>query len=156
SSWFKEIFETRVTKGHARAAHFSTTDGGGIYATSFGGSVTGFGGDVIIIDDPHDIEDASHPERLAHTNEQYYTKIARRLNNRKTGRTLVIAHRIHENDLSANLLKDGGWQHIALPIIAPRDQTYETAYGPWKRKKGELLRADGDDVEEIEALRHKE
>src|SRR5262249_21088366 len=60
------------------------------------------------------------------------------------------------NDLSANLLNDGGWQHIALPIIAPRDQTYETAYGPWKRKKGELLRPDSDDVAEIEALRHKE
>jgi hypothetical protein len=66
---------------------------------------------------------------------------------------LVVAHRVHENDLSANLLASGRYAHVALPIIATRDQTYETNYGRWRRRKGELLRPDADDIEELEQLR---
>ena len=35
------------------------------------------------------------------------------------------------------------------------DQTYRTAYGWWHRRKGELLRPDADDIEDIERLRRK-
>ena len=155
SSWFKNIFPTRIVKGHAKSNHFSTTAGGEVYATSFDGSLTGFGGDVIMIDDAHNISDVENPKLLERTIEKFYSILVRRLNNRKKGRIMILGHRIHENDLSADLLESGGWAHLALPIVAPSDQSYQTDYGRWRRKKGELLRPGADDFGDIERLRRK-
>ena len=154
SSWFKGVFPTRVAPGHARSNNFATTLGGQVYATSFEGSITGFGADVIIIDDPHDIADAQNPEQMHRTIEKFYSIVVSRLNNPRKGRIMVVAHRIHEDDLSADLLRSGdSWTHLALPLIAPAHRTYDTAYGPWDRKKGELLRADDEDLATIERRR---
>ena len=155
SDVFKKIFATRIEKGHAKSTDFATTAGGRLYATSFDGAVTGFGGDIIIVDDPHNIADAGYPDQLESTIEKFHSMVVRRLDNRKKGRIMVVGHRIHEHDLSADLLAGGGWTHLALPIDAPRDQSYRTACGWWHRRKGELLRPDADDVDDIERLRRK-
>ena len=55
---------------------------------------------------------------------------------------LVIGHRVHEQDLSAHLLRKKKFKHVLLPLVATRDQTYETSSGVWLRRKGELLRPD--------------
>jgi len=55
SSWFKEIFATRIKRDHAEVTDFGTTADGGVFVTSFGGRFTGRRADVIIVDDPHDI-----------------------------------------------------------------------------------------------------
>ncbi len=153
ASWFKEVFNTRIAKGHARVNDFATTDGGKLYAVAFDGSITGFGADIIIVDDPHNVSDAGYPKRLKQTIETFYSNVLSRFNNRKKGRLVVVGHRVHELDLSAALLEDGDWTHIALPMIAPRDQSYQTAYGTWHRKKDDLLRPDAYDLAEIKNLR---
>lgn len=154
SAWFKKLFPgTRIKQGHAQVRNFATTAGGQLYATSFDGAITGFGGDVIIIDDPHDIADVDFLDRIERTVDRFHTIVKRRLNNPKRGRILVVAHRVHEDDLSANLLATGRYTRVALPIIATREHNYETNYGRWKRRKGELLRPDADDIEELEQLR---
>ena len=104
SKVFKKIFATRIEKGHAKSTDFATTAGGKLYATSFEGAVTGFGGDIIIVDDPHNIADAGYPDQLRRTIETFHSTVVRRLDNRKKGRIMVIGHRIHEHDLSADLL----------------------------------------------------
>ena len=132
---------------------FATTAGGGVFAASINGSITGHGADVIIVDDPHNITDAGNPEQLERTINQFNTVIKSRLNNRKTGRILVIAHEISERDLSAHLLVQGKWDHVALPLIAMRDETYKTKYGLWRRRKNELLRPDAEDEDDIAHLK---
>ncbi len=155
SPWFQNAFSTRIAHGRAKSNDFETTDRGRVYATSFDGSLTGFGADVIIIDDPHDIADALKPEQIRRTVDKYDSIVVNRLNNPRTGRIMVVAHRIDENDLSAHLLRDGEeWAHLALPFIAPKDQTYDTAYGPWLRKKGDPLREDAD-LARVERSRKK-
>jgi hypothetical protein len=39
--WFKQVFETRIKKGHAEVTDFGTTSGGGVFVTSFHGRFTG-------------------------------------------------------------------------------------------------------------------
>jgi predicted phage terminase large subunit-like protein len=153
AEWYRAIFPTRIKKGHAKAMNFATAAGGGVFAASINGSITGHGADVIIVDDPHNITDAGNPEQLDRTIERFNTVIRSRLNNRKTGRILVIAHRISDRDLSAHLLAQGKWDHLALPFIATRDETYKTAYTRWHRRKGELLRPDAEDEDDIAQLR---
>jgi predicted phage terminase large subunit-like protein len=66
---------------------------------------------------------------------------------------VVIAHRIHEDDLSGHLINRGKWRHLVLPLIAMSDSVQETDYGPWNRRKGEVLRSDSFDPEDLEELR---
>jgi predicted phage terminase large subunit-like protein len=147
--WYQEIFPTRIKKGHAKAMDFETKEGGGVFASSINGIITGFGADIIIVDDPHDISDVRNPELLDATVETFESVVRSRLNNRKRPRILVIAHRIHDRDLSAHLLGQGNWAHVILPLVATRDQTYETDYGRWHRRKGELLQPEAEDEDEI-------
>ncbi len=66
----------------------------------------------------------------------------------------MIGHRIHDEDLSANLLRGGEFEPVILPMIAPRNQTYRTAYGSWPVRKGELLRPDDFGKADIERIRN--
>jgi predicted phage terminase large subunit-like protein len=153
SDWFKEVFRTRVAKDHSAVMDFATTAGGALYAVSLGGSITGRGADVIIVDDPHDIKDAGNLQQLERTIGLFETVVLSRLNNRRTGKVIVIAHRIHENDCSGHLLRQDNWTHVVLPMVAIRDAAYETKYGRWRRRKDDLLRPDAFDPEDIEDLK---
>ena len=153
SAWFKEVFETRIAKDHSAVMDFATTAGGALYAVSFGGGITGRGADLIIVDDPHDIKDAGSPQQLERAIELFETVVLSRLNNRRTGQVIVIAHRVHEDDLSGHLLRQGKWRHVVLPMVALSDANYETDYDCWRRRKGDLLRPHAFDSENIEDLK---
>ena len=155
AKWFKMSFDTRIKKGHARVNNFATTAGGQVYASSIDGRLTGFGADIILIDDPNSISDAGYPDRLQRTIDVFFTTIENRLDNPQDGRILLTAHRIHECDLSAALLETNGWTHVALPLIADRTRTHQTAYGPWRRRKNELLRANSFSKKKLKEMRLK-
>ncbi len=125
----------------------------GVFVTSFAARFTGHRADVIIIDDPHDIGDGI--EEIEKTIEVFNTKLLSRLNDRKNGRVLVVGHRVHERDLSASLLQEAKWKHVALPLVAPRDRTYKTTSVKWRQRAGEILRPSTWDRELIEKLRRK-
>jgi hypothetical protein len=152
AKWFKEAFPTRIAKDHAAVMDFATTAGGALYAVSFGGGITGRGADLIIVDDPHDIKDAGSPHQLERTIKQFNTGVLSRFNNRKTGKVIVIARRVHEDDLSGHLLRQDKWRHVVLPMVAMSDVAYDTRYGRWRRRKDELLRPDAFDPEDLEDL----
>jgi predicted phage terminase large subunit-like protein len=151
SEWYKEIFATRIKKGHAEVTDFGTSTGGGVFSGSFHGGITGRRADAIIVDDPHDIADT--PEQIEDAIEFFDTVLLSRLNHRKQGRILVVAHRVHERDLSAALLRKKKWQHIVLPLVATRKQTYQTASGKWTRRTGEVLRPEAFGPDDIDELR---
>jgi predicted phage terminase large subunit-like protein len=151
SSWFKEVFGPRIKKGHAEVTDFATTAGGSVFVTSFGSGFTGRRADVIIVDDPHDIGD--DPHQIEGTIESFHGVVMSRLNDRKAGRVLIVAHRVHEHDLSANLLQTRKWSHVVLPLIATRDQIYTTTAGEWCRRAGDILRPDVFGPDEIAELR---
>ena len=152
SAWFKDLFATRIKKGHAEVTDFGTTSGGGVFVTSFQAGFTGRRADLIIVDDPHDIGDKI--EQIQDTIEKFNTVLLSRLNDRKNGRLLVIAHRVNERDLSAHLIGRRNWKHVTLPLIAITDQTFQTSKGSlWHRKRGELLRPDSFGPEDLDDLR---
>jgi len=52
--WYRDAFPlVRIAKGKAARTDFETTRGGGRFSASIGGALTGRGGDIIIMDDPH-------------------------------------------------------------------------------------------------------
>ena len=68
---------------------------------------------------------------------------------------LVVAHRVHECDLSAHLMQDDDWKNVVLPLIAIADQTYKTSAGVWHRRKGDLLRPGSFSARVLDRLRAK-
>lgn len=147
TKWYKEQFpKTVINPNRNSVMDFETTKHGVRYATTVGGATTGRGADYIIIDDPVKPMDALSDVMREKVNDTYSTAIGSRLNNKNTGRIVVIMQRLHENDLSGYLeKKDIGYKTIKLPIMAAEDEEWKiknhinnnvkTVY----RKKGELL-----------------
>lgn len=138
SPWYQQMFPTRISQNRFAVTNFSTTEGGGLYAVSMAGSLTGYGADLIIFDDPIKITDSDNAVLLQKINDDFDDLVMTRRNNPKTVPVVIVAHRLNENDLCGHLLEIGGWEHVCLPFIALQD----TMYGDWYRKKGELLRVE--------------
>ncbi len=132
---------------------FVTTAGGGVRSLSIESGVTGLGADFIIIDDPLEIKDWDNSKRLERVNELFDNEILTRLDSPKRGCIVINAHRISEDDLSGHVLRQGGWKHLKLPLIAPRTRTHKLKDGTWERQKGELLLPDEYTRRDIEKLR---
>jgi hypothetical protein len=76
-----------------------TIRGGFRLSASIDGTLTGRGGDIIIIDDPLKQNDAYSDVKRAHVNEWYAHSILSRLDDKQTGKIVVVAQRLHVDDL---------------------------------------------------------
>jgi len=122
SDAYQSIWNLQLKKDSQSQKKWYTTQGGGVYATSSGGAITGFGagtGGAIIIDDPLKPDDALSDVRRSFINNRYNTTIRSRVNDRDVP-IIVIMQRLHEDDLSGYLL-DGGsgeqWHHLKLAAL---------------------------------------
>jgi predicted phage terminase large subunit-like protein len=149
--WYQRAFTTRIKEGHSRANDFATRENGGVFAVAATGAITGRTADWITYDDPHEIADWNNERKLALVKDNFNT-ILSRLQDKANGPVLVIAHRVSENDLSAELLKDKAWKRLRLPLVAVRRQTYELGHDEWVSEKGELLRPNAYPRKEVERL----
>ena len=117
--WYREIFPgVRIAKGRSARSDFATTRGGGRYSTTVGGALTGRGGDIIIIDDPHKPEDALSDVKRQRVIDWFGSTLLSRLNDPAKSAIVVIQQRVHEGDLVGHLLAQGGWEHLDLQAIA--------------------------------------
>lgn len=139
--WYRDIFPmVRIAKGRGARSDFATTFGGGRYSTSVGGALTGRGGDIILIDDPHKPEDAASEVKRKAVLDWYRSTLLSRLNDPVTSPIVLIQQRVHEEDLAGFLLEQGGWQHLDLPATAENEITIDLGKrGQHKRNEGALL-----------------
>lgn len=95
--------------------HFENDQRGYRIATSVGASVTGFGGEVLVIDDPHNLKEIDS-DIIRHGVLDWYDKVWKsRLNDPKRGCKVIIMQRGHATDLAAHVLAEDGWTHLNLP-----------------------------------------
>lgn len=121
ADWFKDrwgdIFH--IKKDQNLKARYENNFLGVRRATSVGGTVTGQGGDFLLVDDPVSPQHAASEIERENANEWYRTTFYSRLNNPLTGVRIVIMQRIHDNDLSGFLLSNGNsrlkYKHICIP-----------------------------------------
>ena len=128
---YQTIFPDVSLRTDSKAAgRWNTNQNGEYYAIGVGGSVTGKGGDVVIIDDPHDEQQAV----AAETNPEIYDKVYEwftsgpRQRLQPGGALVVIMTRWSKRDLTAQILKaaaqrDGdSWEVIELPALFDNDK----------------------------------
>ena len=151
SAWSRRLFEARIAR--SQLTDFITTANGCVRSVSIEGSVTGFGADIIIVDDAVQIKDCDNERQLQRVNVLFDSEIRTRLNHPKKGAIVIVAHRLAEDDLPGHVLQEGGWKAVRLPLIAPRRRSYEIDAFVWERQKGELLRPDAFTAQDVERLR---
>ncbi|MFC2948546.1 phage terminase large subunit [Virgibacillus sediminis] len=95
---------------------------GGMIATGIGGSITGEGADLLLIDDPFkNKEEADSPTIRDKVWGEWEATLSTRLH--KGGSVVVIMTRWHEDDLVGRLLENSpyDWERIRMPAIAEDD-----------------------------------
>lgn len=101
SDWFKEYFpEVRLSKDENTKSRYTTNNSGLRYSTSTGGTVTGMGADIIVIDDPQNPQLARSDVERENANRFFNETLRSRLNNPDKGVFIVIMQRLHESDLT--------------------------------------------------------
>ncbi len=126
----------RVSRDSADAARWSFAEGGGgMVSTGMGGSLTGRGGHLIIIDDPIKNDEEANSSR---TQEQHREWFKATLYDRLEpgGTLIVIGHRWVPDDLFGYLLNDHAddWEHLSIPMVAELGRP-----DPMGREAGEAL-----------------
>lgn len=119
STWFQvrwgHLFQMK-SDADLKTRYFNDA-GGSRIATSVGGSATGSGGDIIIIDDPHNTEEVESDNARQGVIEWHDGTIATRFNDPETGVEILIMQRVHERDLTGHVLDldPGEWTLLCLP-----------------------------------------
>ena len=132
SDAYRELFpEVQVKYGSDSKKKWYTTAGGGVYATSTAGQVTGFGAGkveeeiseedfpnanepifsgALVVDDAIKPEDAYSDVKRERINQRWESTIKNRVNSRKTP-MVVMGQRTHPEDISGYLMQVDGFTH---------------------------------------------
>lgn len=166
SDWYQELFPyVQIKKDSKSKQKWYTTAGGGVYATSSAGQVTGFGAGgsnspsksegvggrvslfsgAIIIDDPLKPEDAFSPAIRQKVNDRFENTIRSRVNSKDTP-IIIIMQRLHRDDLTGYLLnaEKDTWEVLSLPALQIAADGKKTSLFP--------QRYNVEDLEHLESL----
>jgi predicted phage terminase large subunit-like protein len=149
SEQYAKIFPNVALRSDSKAAgRWSTNANGEYFAIGVGGTVTGKGADLLIIDDPHSEQEAA----IASTNPEVYDKVYEwyssgpRQRLQPGGAIIVIMTRWSKKDLTGRILKsaiekDGDeWETIDFPAILPSGKALWPQF--WDLKELEVLKEE--------------
>jgi len=132
---YKQIFETRIRADVEAKSKWLTKDGGGYTAVGVGGSITGKGFKIGIIDDPIKNRKEAESKTVRDSVWNWYRSTFYTRQD-GAGAIILILTRWHQDDLAGRLLKKQPeqWEVINFPAIATKDEEF--------RKQGEALWPD--------------
>ncbi len=160
SEWYQSRWpDVKIKPDQDQKTRFDLVSGGYRIATSVGGSTTGEGGDTIVVDDAHALDDAFSDAARETALRWWSNTMSSRLNDRMTGSRVVIGQRIHEADLSGHLLANErqDWTHLCLPAEHVPGKSYANPLG-WRDPRstaGELLWPERFPAKEQEKIKRE-
>lgn len=113
-------------------------------AISVGSATTGRKGDILLVDDPDDAKKVRSEVERRNVHEWWDKAFFNRVNNHVTGRRVVIAQRLHPEDLIGHILETGGFEALIIPEEFDPAKRITTSIGwtDWRTESGELLRPE--------------
>jgi predicted phage terminase large subunit-like protein len=141
SDWYREMFpHTHIATDQNQKHRFNTQENGFRLATSIGGTLTGEGGNILILDDPMNPAQAMSSVQRDHVNEWVTQTFFSRLDDKEKGVIVLVMQRLHAEDVSGYLLARGGkWEHLCLPAINDAPQQWHVGGKDFVREAGQLL-----------------
>jgi predicted phage terminase large subunit-like protein len=149
SEVYSEIFPNLALQADSKAAgRWNTSKGGDYFAIGVGGTVTGKGADLLIIDDPHSEQEAAmaavNPEVYDKVYEWYTSGPRQRL--QPGGAIVIVMTRWAQRDLTGQVLKSAAqrsgeeWEVIEFPAILPSGKPLWPQF--WSLEELEALRTE--------------
>jgi predicted phage terminase large subunit-like protein len=140
-----------LRSGQDQKSRFANTAGGYRFSSSVSG-IMGEGGDIVVIDDPHNVEQAESDTVRDETVRKIRLALPTRVRS-KTGAVVVIMQRLHPRDLTGTLLEEepGLWTHLCLPARFEPDHPHPCPFD-WRKTRGELLFPELFNEQRIEEL----
>jgi len=130
-----------MTSDQNQKIRFENDRSGYRIAFGFEGGVMGEGGDDVIVDDPHDRDSAHSDAERESSITTFKEAITTRLNDPAKSAIIVVMQRLHEHDLSGQVLAQGGYEHLLMPMHFDPKRSKRTVVG-WsdpRTETGELL-----------------
>jgi predicted phage terminase large subunit-like protein len=155
SDWYRGAFpRTRISRDKNMELNYVTTRQGGRYSTSVGGTLTGRGGNLVIVDDPINPEGAMSEARRSAVNDWFHSTLLSRLDSRRDDVIILIMQRLHVDDLAGHVMSREPWVHLNLPAIAESAQRIQIGDGQFHtRQVGDLLHQAREPRDLLEQLK---
>ena len=154
SEWYRDLFpQVKMAKDQNQKTKFMTNKRGFRLATSVGGTLTGEGGEFMIVDDPQSAIQVGSAVYRKRAFDWFQNTFMTRQDNLNKGCYVVVMQRLHAEDLTGKLLTKKGWEHLIIPAIEKMPRTYHFGNFHYVRAAGELLNPSRDSVEAFERLK---
>lgn len=158
SPWYQARFSDRyaLTGDQNVKTRFENTATGVRIATSVGGTGTGEGGDILVVDDPHKVDEVESDTVRAGTIDWWDGTMSTRINQPHHSGRVIVMQRVHEGDLVGHLLeKEPAMCELRLPAEYEPKRHTVTVLG-WedpRKKEDELLWEERFDRPAIEKMK---
>jgi predicted phage terminase large subunit-like protein len=155
ASWYQSAFPlTRIDPAKSAETEFMTTRRGFRLATSTGGTLTGRGGDILILDDPMKSDDANSETSRLHCQQWCSNTLFSRLDDKVNGTIILVMQRLHVDDLAGHFMQHGGWEILELPAIAEVEQVIPIGPGlVHRRAVGDVLHPEREPRDALNRLK---
>lgn len=118
SPWYRRHWGERVAVSREKdtETRFDLVQGGYRIASSVGGTATGRGGDIVVVDDPHNVKDGESDKVREETVRWFDEVLPTRRNDPNRSAIIVVMQRVHDRDVSGHIIaKQLGYEHVCLP-----------------------------------------
>lgn len=154
SQWYQRAFP-KMRIARATDAEIHTTARGYRKTTSVSATLTGYGGDLFIIDDPQKPVDAQSALLRDQLNKWFSSTLISRLDDKQTSAIIVVMQRVHLGDLTGHLIENSNvWTTLSLPAIAESREDVPLGHGLFHRREiGEALHPGRESLATLQQLR---
>lgn len=161
SAWYQAAWGSRFqfSDEQNQKTEYTNSARGHMVAAGMLGTITGKGGDFVIIDDPHNPKKAESEKERESAIAAFDSTFTTRLDNKKTGRIVVVMQRLHHKDLTGHLLakREEGeyWEHLNLPAEAPKNTTivFPLSKKVLVRETGDILHPEREGAPELAIMK---
>lgn len=120
SAWFQERWGSKfyLLPDENEKEMYRNSRGGYRVSTSVNGKTTGFGGDIQLVDDPHNNKQVESDTIRQGAIEWHDNSWRSRLNDPNKAQKVYVAQRTHDNDIMGHVLEQEGhrWVKLVLPM----------------------------------------
>jgi predicted phage terminase large subunit-like protein len=154
TEWYQQNFGVSISSEQGAKVNFDNTNMGGMRAISVGGATTGFRGDLLLLDDGHNVSDGESDAKRSEAVSWFLETFQTRVNDLDNTPIVVIGQRIHEEDIYSAAL-ELGYDHLNIPMEWEEEQRKTTSIG-WtdpRTKEDELMWPERFSADAVERLK---
>lgn len=120
--------DVRLSVDQAAKGNFENISHGFMMANGVGGRTTGYRGDRVVIDDPHNVREGESEKIRTSTVQWFNEAVPSRVNDLARDAFVVIQQRVHYEDVAQAAI-DQGYEHLNVPAHFDEDRPCRTSIG---------------------------